>query len=139
VLSPAELQSRFNVQEEQYLTAVDIERDTLRLIVNEMVMPAALAERGELAIGAKALADLSLDCSLEKGRIEALNQAVMRLKERGDAVGALAEEAGHDAHKVADMVVPALAEVRAVVDELEGLVSDGRWPMPKYRELLFMI
>lgn len=139
VLSPAELQSRFNVQEEQYLTAVDIERDTLRLIVNEMVMPAALAERGELAIGAKALADLSLDCSLEKGRIEALNQAVMRLKERGDAVGALAEEAGHDAHKVADMVIPALAEVRAVVDELEGLVSDGRWPMPKYRELLFMI
>ena len=139
VLSPAELQSRFNVQEEQYLTAVDIERDTLRLIVNEMVLPAALAERGELALGAKALLDLGLDCSMEKERIETLNQCVMRLKERGDAVGELAEAAGHDAHKVADTVVPALADVRAVVDELEGLVSDGRWPMPKYRELLFMI
>lgn len=139
VLSPEELLSRFKVQEEQYLTAVDIERDTLRLIVNETVMPAALAERGELAIGAKALADLGLDCSIEKERIALLNQAVLRLKTRGDAVGELAVAAGHDAHKVADTVVPALAEVRAVVDELEGLVSDGRWPLPKYRELLFTI
>jgi glutamine synthetase len=35
------------------------------------------------------------------------------------------------------VVIPAQAAVRAVADELETLVSDELWPLPKYRELLF--
>lgn len=139
VLSPEELVSRFNVQEEQYLTAVEIERDALRLIVNEMVLPAAMAERAELAMGAQALAGLGLDMSVEKAAIEVLNEKIKCLIARGEVVGELAVEAGHDAQAVAAKVVPALAAVREVVDELEGLLADGRWPLPKYRELLFMI
>jgi glutamine synthetase len=37
-----------------------------------------------------------------------------------------------------DEVVPAMAAVRTVADELENLVDDARWPLPKYREMLFM-
>ena len=36
-----------------------------------------------------------------------------------------------------DQVIPAQAELRTVVDELETLVADDLWPLPKYRELLF--
>ena len=34
-------------------------------------------------------------------------------------------------------VIPAQLALREVADELETLVDDGLWPMPKYRELLF--
>ena len=34
-------------------------------------------------------------------------------------------------------VIPAQAALRAIVDELETVVADDLWPLPKYRELLF--
>jgi glutamine synthetase len=36
-----------------------------------------------------------------------------------------------------DRVIPAQAALRAVADELETVVADELWPLPKYRELLF--
>ena len=34
-------------------------------------------------------------------------------------------------------VIPAQEALASVVDELETLVADDLWPLPKYRELLF--
>ena len=31
-----------------------------------------------------------------------------------------------------------MADLRRTVDRLEGLVDDSRWPLPKYREMLFI-
>ena len=63
-----------------------------------------------------------------------------------DAIGAL-EHAQHEAHEAArsrprrrpssTTVIPAQDALREVVDELETLVADDLWPLPKYRELLF--
>ena len=57
------------------------------------------------------------------------------------------EHAQHDAHEAADVqaearvfvdeVIPAQNALREVADELETLVADDLWPLPKYRELLF--
>ena len=35
-------------------------------------------------------------------------------------------------------ILPTLAELRKAVDGLELIVSDSRWPLPKYREMLFI-
>ncbi|NLG13473.1 MAG: hypothetical protein GX561_04615, partial [Lentisphaerae bacterium] len=35
-------------------------------------------------------------------------------------------------------IIAALAGLRVVVDGLESLVDDSRWPLPKYREMLFV-
>ena len=63
-----------------------------------------------------------------------------------DAIGEL-QHAQHEAHEAgtvraeatafATEVIPAQARLRTVVDELETLVADDLWPLPKYRELLF--
>jgi glutamine synthetase len=37
---------------------------------------------------------------------------------------------------VVNTVVPAMAAVREVADELEGVVPDHFWPLPKYSEIL---
>jgi glutamine synthetase len=36
------------------------------------------------------------------------------------------------------VIIAAAADLRRTVDRLEQLVDDGRWPMPKYREILFI-
>ena len=63
-----------------------------------------------------------------------------------DAIHALehAQHAAHEAGSVqaearafVDEVIPAQNALREVADELETLVSDELWPLPKYRELLF--
>jgi glutamine synthetase len=57
------------------------------------------------------------------------------------------EHAQHEAHEAGSVqdearafvskVIPAQDALRGVVDELEGVVADDLWPLPKYRELLF--
>ena len=42
-----------------------------------------------------------------------------------------------EARVFVDQVIPAQDALREVADELETLVADDLWPLPKYRELLF--
>jgi len=37
-----------------------------------------------------------------------------------------------------DQVLPAMAEVRRLGDSLETMVADDLWPLPTYREMLFI-
>jgi len=73
-----------------------------------------------------------------------------RVGELTDQLGAAIdnlEHAQHAAHETrsvqeearafVDRVIPAQDELRAVADQLEALVADDLWPLPKYRELLF--
>ena len=42
------------------------------------------------------------------------------------------------AHGLHEEVIAAMASLRKTVDALEYLVDDSRWPLPKYREMLFV-
>jgi glutamine synthetase len=63
-----------------------------------------------------------------------------------DAIDELAR-AAHEAHEARDVrdearvfvndVIPAQNRLRDIADELETIVADDLWPLPKYRELLF--
>ena len=37
-----------------------------------------------------------------------------------------------------DTIVPAMADLRKFGDKLETLVADDLWPLPTYREMLFI-
>ena len=37
-----------------------------------------------------------------------------------------------------DTIAPKLEELRSYIDDLEEVVDDSLWPLPKYRELLFI-
>ena len=37
-----------------------------------------------------------------------------------------------------DKVIPAMDGVREVADQLEKIVADDLWPLPKYSEMLFI-
>lgn len=50
------------------------------------------------------------------------------------AEGSLAE-----ATQARDVLLPAMAAVRAAADALEGVVADDLWPLPTYQEMLYIL
>ncbi len=147
VYTAAELNSRYNVYLEQYVTTVGFEVQLMQSIVDSMVLPAALAERAAVATALNDLvalnaAGITVDLEADKARFALLSQLVSELQGRRTALAAAMQKA-HDAGDgeatvCAYDVMPAVEALRATVDQLEGVVADGRWPLPKYRELLFL-
>src|SRR5690606_38402979 len=75
--------------------------------------------------------------------VEDLNADIDELVSALDHLDAQnAELGGEDvhskAHHMRDNVTPAMAAVRAACDRLERRVPDDLWPLPRYREMLFV-
>ncbi len=68
------------------------------------------------------------------GRLSADLSRLMEAKTTAENIG----DVGQRAEAYADQVKPLFDNVRASIDRLEGLVDDKMWPVPKYRELLFL-
>ena len=135
VLSERELASRVEIQWERYVKVQNIEASCAIDIASTMILPAVARYLGELN-NAPSSKGINTICQKVSGLADSLV----------DAVDAL-QHAQHEAHEAgsvkaeatafASEVIPAQARLRVVVDELETLVADDLWPLPKYRELLF--
>jgi glutamine synthetase len=133
VLSKRELDSRYEVFLEQYVTKLNIEAETAASIARTMLLPAAARYHGEL-LGAQ-LKELAGETSV---LIDEFNDVIKALESAN-----LAENQPHGdllahAKYMHDTVVPAMDEVRAAADRLEKVVADDLWPLPKYSEILFI-
>jgi glutamine synthetase len=131
VLSHRELESRFEVWCEQYSIRANIEAETAAMMARTMLLPAA-ARHVALVEAAGLNAQAAETRSL--------------LNEFSDAIGAL-EEANQypDGVEGLDLAIyardhqlPAMERVREVGDQLEKIVADDLWPLPKYSEILFI-
>ena len=67
---------------------------------------------------------------------EARSLAV-KMEEECDRFNEL-EDTREKAVKYHDVIAPYLEQIRTHVDALEMIVDDEMWPLPKYRELLFI-
>ena len=135
VLSERELASRVEILWERYVKVQNIEASCALDIARTMILPAAAQYLGQLSGGAAS-----------KGIATVAEKVAGLADDLVDAIDALehAQHAAHEADSVpaearafVDHVLPAQEELRTVVDQLETLVSDELWPLPKYRELLF--
>jgi len=135
VLSERELDARAEIIWERYVKVQNIEANATAEIAKTMIVPAAVKYLGELSGAAKS-AGASKIADHVAGLLDRLVDAVHALEH----VQHTAHEAGSlhaEAKAFHDEVIPAQNMVRDVADELETLVSDELWPLPKYRELLF--
>jgi glutamine synthetase len=135
VLSERELASRVDINWERYVKVQNIEASCAIDIASTMILPATARYLGQLG-GASASRGISAVCERVAGLADSLVDAIEALRH--------AQHAAHEATSVpeeaaafANSVIPAQEALRAVVDELETLVADDLWPLPKYRELLF--
>ena len=134
VLSKQELRSRYDVFLEEYQRKIIIEGKTALEMANNIIMPVV---RDELKANADTILkwqDLQLksEVTLFKNHIELLaekfNLMILVMKK-------LAQSLNEDNY---ELIVDNMQELREIVDFLEENVDDRIWPLPKYREMLFI-
>jgi len=143
VLNPIELESRYETYIEQYATKIRIEADTMVSIAQNMILPAAVRYQGQLANTVAQTHAAEVPCEELRSSLEELCSLVCSFRAKASELQKLVDDQrkheGHDAAAyLRDHVLPAMTEVRSLGDELEGIVADDLWPLPKYREMLFI-
>ncbi|HSJ62368.1 MAG TPA: glutamine synthetase III [Gemmatimonadaceae bacterium] len=143
VLSKRELESRHEIMLDQYFKTVNIEGETTAELARTMVLPAAVRylnellstiERGQsVAVSSAGTVALAREVS---ALIDELTAALDVLVERNADLGG--DTVHEKAYHMRDRIVPAMADVRRVVDMLERVLPDHDWPLPKYRDMLFV-
>jgi glutamine synthetase len=133
VLSQRELESRYEVFLEQYVTKLNIEAETAASIARTMLLPAAARHlvmllEAQLTELAGETSDLIAEFADAIKELEAANLA------ENQPHGDLLEHGEY----MRDEVIPAMEAARAAADKLERIVADDLWPLPKYSEILFI-
>jgi glutamine synthetase len=142
VFSHREMHSRYEIGLEHYLLTVNVEANLTLEIGTTSVLPAAVRYQTELAQNVAALKAAGVAADLDA--LESVSGPIKDLKAGLAQLGAaLAGDAGHQALAEAtyarDVVLPAMAAVRAAADVLEGVVADDLWPLPTYQEMLYIL
>ncbi|HEX5387578.1 MAG TPA: glutamine synthetase III [Gemmatimonadales bacterium] len=142
VLNRAEVESRVHVTVEKYVKQLVIEGETMVSIARTQILPAALAHQERLARAVAATEGAGVRTPDGQAALQSFVERVGELRNAAaDLERALGEH--HDdpmrhAQQIKASVKPAMARLRAVVDGLETVVSADLWPLPTYRELLFL-
>ena len=148
IYTEVEMQSRQDIILETYAKTINIEALTASDMVKRDILPAVSSYVAELASGVatkKAISD-DIPCEAELDIIKRLSGlqdcAYKKLAALDNAIIGV-KEIGEDPIEVAtyykDSVISAMTELRAVVDEMETLVSSDYWPYPSYGDLMFRV
>ncbi len=150
VLNEEELVSRYNVQVEAYIKTINIEVLLTLSIANTMILPAALEYQNAVAKTMsnthKALGqDIGASGKVYEKLLQDLCDKTARLKVSIDQLDVVSKEAEHGTDDLLEhakffqlKVLPAMNAVRAAADDLEGIVDDSMWTLPKFREILYI-
>ncbi len=147
VYSHAELEAFIHIKVEQYAKYLDIEAHAMKTLARQYVLPAAQKYETDLATTISALGQAGIDSSSVKSQREFLRDLSNTVDMTFAGIDKLeqavetANGAG-DPFKVAEVfgekVTVAMQELRKHCDRLEAVVPDELWPLPKYREMLFI-
>jgi glutamine synthetase len=143
VYSERELQSRLTILSESYAKTVTIEGQLMAMMARTMILPAALRYQAQVAGAVAATKAAGVDNHAQVDLLKGLTATITEFQGALSALDkALAHHADGDAYAHAkqarDAVLPAMTNLRALGDRLETMVADDLWPLPTYREMLFI-
>ncbi len=146
VYTQKELEARNEVKWETYVKKVQIEsRVMVRMAINHII-PAAIAYKTalmkELTLAQELFGNLD-SCRTEVRILERINKYVeevgvkaQEMKEARKAANAI--EGEYERALAYHEIAESLSALRKPIDKLEEVVDNKLWPLPKYRELLFI-
>ena len=143
VLSPVELESRYEVYSEIYINSISVEAKLVAEIGKTIIYPAAMRYLSELAKTNSRVSSLGLGLDLDtstaktiteesNAMIKAINELAL-ISDKEDF-----ESTNEHMQYCAKEICGLMSEVRVHADALEEEISDEQWPLPKYREMLFI-
>lgn len=150
VFSEKELESRVEIRNETLIKRVQIESRVLGDLALNHIIPTAIEYQTMLIKNVKGLKEIFGD----KDFPELAGERLIMIKKISEHVAFISNtvkemiEARKVANKICDTrekaiaydekVFPYLDEIRYHIDKLELMVDNEMWPLPKYRELLFI-
>ncbi len=148
VLAPNEVEARFEILNETYVKKLQIEARVMGDMCLNHVIPAAVKYQNILIENVKGVKDIFGEdfmtyCSSEVAALKKISmyindvssyvEALVEARKKANRIEDISERAKVYSHEVKDM----MDKVRESADQLEMLIDDEMWPLPKYRELLF--
>jgi glutamine synthetase len=141
ILTPVELESRFEVYAEQYILAIDVEAKLMVNMAKTTIYPAAMRYHSELSTTIFNAKSIGIELSKESAeKVAALIGSMMDNVSKLDAAIGKHDFGSVEEHMqyCAQTIRPSMDELRKYADALEGEVADDFWPLPTYQEMLFV-
>jgi len=147
IFNERELEARTEIYFEEYVKKVQIESRVVADLAMNHIIPTAVNYQNKLIINAKGLKELGLGEESYRASLEFIKEISERLsiikgktEEMVEArkVANNLEHSDQKAEAYCEKVIPFFEVIRYQVDKLELIVDDEDWPLPKYRELLFL-
>ena len=150
VMNRKELEARNEVKWETYVKTVQIEARVMGDLSMNHIIPVSTHYQSQLIKNVQGMKDVFPE--YEANRLSARNmKLIQEIAERTERIEQLVEDLT-EARRVAnriyniheraiayhDTVCPKMGAIRYETDQLEMIVEDGLWSLPKYRELLFI-
>ncbi len=132
VFSKAEVLSRYEIFMEEYAGKIRIEAELSLLLARTVIMPAASKELQSLFLTIGNAGSVQTALRSLKKTATAIANLLDLIDEKADVLESLITE------KKSLEMVSAMADLREQVDNLERILADSSWPLPKYREMLFL-
>ena len=143
-----ELEARNEVKWEIYSKKIQIESRVMGRMAANHIVPAALSYQNRLLKNVSLMKDVYPDTYLEKAAVsldlvDKISDLVSVIRERVEAMVAARKKANvleseYEKARAYHEIAESLAAIRKPLDKLEEIVDDDLWPLPKYRELLFI-
>ncbi|GJL72322.1 MAG: glutamine synthetase [Nitrosomonas sp.] len=136
VLSERETHSRYEIYMERYCKDINTEANLCLSMAKQMILPAGYRYMGELSAIASSAKFNSQTVSKIAELVTDLEQGIDRLEQV--VAHETCADVLKDAQHYRDLVIPAMGNLRQVADQIEKIVADDLWPLPSYREMLFI-
>ena len=149
ILTKRELEARYEIRNEIFVKKVQIEARVIGDLAINHIIPTAIAYQNTLISNVKGLKELfpnewekladhqhALILEISE-HIHAISHQVNEMIERRKEANQV-EDIVEKAHLYGKNVKPYIESIRTHIDKLEMIVDDEMWPLPKYREMLFI-
>ena len=147
VFSPREAHARHEILLDSFYKKLQIEARVIGELVMNVIIPAAITYQTRLIENVKGLKDIGLDSTTYTAQLDIINKLAEHInfiksnveqmvneRKKANAIDDIRQRAIDYDEKVRSFFQP----IRYHVDKLEQLVDDTLWPLPKFRELLFI-
>ena len=142
VLNGRELRARYEVAMETYVKTINVEAQLMVLMSNRYILPAALRYQKDIAESVTAVKTAGGSIREAKKVLDRLTALVDALRSQTEQLAKALEQHAATTEKHAkmmrDAVVPLMAALRDTGDQIEVLLPHELWPLPTYREMLFI-
>lgn len=139
--------ARHEILLENFYKKIQIEARVLGDMVTNQIAPACFIYQNQLIENVKGLKELGLGkeaYSSQFNYLERISKHVNQILEKAEEMrqarkkANIIEDMREKAIAYDEIVKPYFDEIRYDVNKVEKIVDDGRWPLPKLRELLFI-